>query len=158
MFKHCWSILCTDASISEGDQELNLNGVVQQVVVNVSTPLPEGSPVSINLPFKKRVISMWLREEASEGASTKTAASLQMKIERPDGSFVEEESGSIYELEDVQWQRTTIEFLTFAVQQTGVYKIQIEIRSGDTGNWKLVTEIPVYVDIRITYNVVAESS
>lgn len=143
MFKHSWSILCDDISISEGDGRLNIIGVMQHIGIKNEIPKDQRNNKPLRLPLKMRVISMWHLEDLDAPESKNT--SFYMRIRYPNGSYLDEGCPAM-KLKPEPWQRTNVGIENLAITGSGTYYFEMLLKSNDE-EWKLVAEIPVSVNV-----------
>lgn len=144
--KHIWSVLCKESVINKDDNNISINGVLEQISVSLSPIKETGKlPEKFGIPMNYEIVSMWQRSEEVESAKA--------EIEY---IFVDSENKDLFkstQMIDIPKTsrrfRSRMKITGMPLAKQGDYAFKVKIKEEGSDAFRLVAELPLEVKINL---------
>mgnify|MGYP001584406465 FL=1 len=144
--KHIWSVLCKESVINKDDNNVSIFGVLEQLSVFLPPAKETGKlPEKIRVPMNYEIVSMWQRSQNVESA--------RAEIEY---IFVDSEDKDLLKTTQMieipktsRRHRSRMKITGMPLTKEGDYSFRVKIKEADSQAFRLVSELPLEVKIKI---------
>lgn len=63
MFRNVWSVLCKESIINQDDNNISLQGVIEEISIQIQNSMPK----RIVLPIEYEMVSLWIVDQKYDG-------------------------------------------------------------------------------------------
>lgn len=144
--QHIWSVLCRESVISQDDNVISLHGVIEQFQVKLIPPKSNlKRPDKFALPFNYEIVSYWFKPDTS----VDSRGEIEYILQCPKG---EELFKTVQQLEipsNIKRFRSRMKIAGITVKESGDYQFLIRFKESGEKEFKLVSAIPLEVNIQI---------
>lgn len=144
--QHIWSVLCRESMINQDDNVISIHGVIEQFQIKLVPPKPNlKRPEKFALPLNYEVVSYWYKPDTRVGIKGEVEYILQC----PKG---EELFKTIHPLEipsNIKRFRSRMKIKGITVKESGDYQFLIRFKESGEKEYKVVSTIPLEVNIQI---------
>lgn len=144
MIKHIWSVLCRESLINKDDNNITLQSILEQL--NVSIKSKDDSDTKkqpINVPIGYEVVSLWVKEENSD----EPKAQVEITLLDPTRKELHRVEQTLIFVKPYKRMRSRFKIAGFPITGSGVYTFRVGIKEEGNRLFKVVSEIPVEVNI-----------
>ncbi len=144
--KHIWSVLCKDSIINQDDNNISINGVLEELAVSL-TPVKETGkpPEKFGLPINYEIVSMWQRNSQVEIAK----AEIEYIFIDPDKNELLKNIQSIEISKTSRRHRSRMKIVGMPLTKEGDYTFQVKIKEEGSDKFHIVAELPLEVKISL---------
>lgn len=145
MFKHIWSVICRQSNIDKDSNTVSLFNVLEQLEIGIA-PIEDTNkiPDAINVPIEYEVITLW----GKVGTTKEAVLEQRITVLNPENKEVANFDQKAVCPESSRRLRTRYKMNGFVATTPGNYVFQIKIK-GSKGEYQLVSEVPIEVNIKI---------
>lgn len=140
MIQHVWSVLCQSSSIDQLENTVSLFNVLEEITVTGPQAPDEGTLLPINM----NIVSLWTKDNKDEKARGKMRACLTGPGNRQYESIELD-----IDLSQSVFYRGRIFAQVLKWNGVGKYTFLIEFKENDGDDWRMVTALPVWMNINI---------
>jgi len=142
--KHLWSVLCKASVIDQDDNNISLHGILEQLTVSLVPKDPAKKFNKIGIPLSYEIVSLWQKNEKSQVAM----GEIEYIFIDPKGKelFINTQIMEIPKTSRRFRSRMKISGLPLTIN--GDYIFQIRLKEKDSGEFKLVSELPLEIEIK----------
>jgi len=142
--KHLWSVLCKASVIDQDDNNISLHGILEQLTVSLVPKDPAKKFNKIGIPLNYEIVSLWQKNEKSQVAM----GEIEYIFIDPKGKelFINTQIMEIPKTSRRFRSRMKISGLPLTIN--GDYIFQIRLKEKDSGEFKLVSELPLEIEIK----------
>jgi hypothetical protein len=130
---HVWSVLCQSSSVDADTNNISLFNLVEQL------GLPEDAPFPIALGDAMQIVTMWARIDIN----TPVSGEERISVVSPTNEILQTFPPSVIDLKKFIRLRHRFVAGGLVFPEWGRYLFNIELREGDSEEFKLVTSIPL---------------
>ena len=151
MIEHVWSVLCAQVVVDSTTNNISLFNVLEQLQINVSPPLPEGTN---SVPFTHNIVSTWQLADYEVPADTR----VRVRLVGPNQILEGQEPFNVdLQEEGIHRRRTVINLTHLPLSGSGLYEFIIEQEQPDE-TWIQVAKLPLEVELSLAEEEVSEGS
>lgn len=144
MIKHIWSVLCRESLINKDDNNITLQSILEQLNVSIKSKDDSGTKKqSINVPIGYEVVSLWVKEENSD----EPKAQVEITLLDPTRKELHRVEQTLFFVKPYKRMRSRFKIAGFLITGSGVYTFRVGIKEEGNRLFKVVSEIPVEVNI-----------
>lgn len=144
--KHIWSVLCRESVINKDDNNISINGILEQLSVFLSPIKETGKlPEKFGIPMNYEIVSMWQRSKDVESAKA--------EIEYV---FVDSENKDLFkstQMIDIPKTsrrfRSRMKITGMPLAREGDYTFKVKIKEEGWDVFRLAAELPLEVKINL---------
>ena len=145
MIRHIWSVLCSQSVRDADSGNVSLFNVLEQLRATLKAEAPRDTAVLLPLPLE--LVSLWERADWELDGQT-PAAVAKAKVTLFDPTGKELGGGDLaIDVYERRRCRTTIRFSGIPLTVSGRYRFQVAVHDDGEAGARVVTEIPVEVDV-----------
>jgi len=144
--KHIWSILCKESLINQDDNLISLNGALEELTITLSpgkkmTTLPD----KVGIPINYEIVSSWFKNTRDELAK----AEIEYTLTSPEGNELFKKVQNMEMPSHIRRFRSRMKVTGMPIIKAGDYIFKISVKETGEKIFKIVSEIPLEVKIKI---------
>jgi hypothetical protein len=144
--KHIWSILCKESLVNQYDNNLSINGVLEEISTNIVLKgKTSGLPDKFSLPMNYEVVSMWL----IDGKSRPNSMVVEYTFIDPSNKELLKSTNTIEIPKTSRRHRTIMKISGMPLTTAGEYKMQIKMKEDKSNKFSIVAELPLEIKINL---------
>ena len=148
MIKHIWTVLCRQSIIDKNSNNISLLNVSEKLNVNFS--LKKGQQridKEIMIPAQHELVSFWVRDVAEKEEFITTL----IEIIDPEKKILGKFEKKLIFAKNIKRVRARAQFARLKISKNGVYYFVVKFKANKDQNWKVVTQVPLEIEITKTY-------
>lgn len=146
--KHIWSVLCDSSVVDRETNNISLQKILEKLDVGIGTKpgAPQELPEKINIPFNFEIVTLWAREDFEDKKERK----VDVKIETidPKGHKLAEINNGFTMTSEFRRMRGRTKSANILLTSPGRYLFRISGREVPNGDYEMVSELPLEVEIK----------
>ena len=143
--KHIWSVVCKSSVIDQDDNNISLHGVLEQLTVSLVPKDLTRNPDKIGIPLNYEIVSMWQKK-----ATSKTAYGIiEYILLDPKGKELLKNTQVMEIPKTSKRFRSRMKISGLPLSSSGDYTFQVSLKEKDSREFKLVSELPLEIDIKL---------
>lgn len=142
--KHIWSVLCKASVIDQDDNNISIHGVLEQLNVNLVPKDPTKKLEKIGIPLNYEIVSLWQTNEKTQVAT----GEIEYILIDPKGKELLKNT-QIMEIPKTSRRfRSRMKISGLPLTINGDYLFQIRLKEKGSSGFKLISELPLEVEIK----------
>ncbi len=141
--KHIWSVLCKESIINQDDNNISLNGVLEELTVFLTST--EKLPEKFALPINYEIVSMWQRNPDVDSVK----ADIEYIFIDPDKNELLKNTQSIEIPKTSRRHRSRMKIAGMPLTKEGDYTLQVRVKEEGSDKSHVVAELPLEIKINL---------
>lgn len=144
--RHIWSVLCKESVINKDDNNISINGVLEQLSLFLAPVKETGKvPEKFGIPINYEIVSLWQRSKDKEAAK----AEIEYLLIDPEGKELLKNSQNIEIAKISRRHRSRMRIAGMPLTKEGEYTFQVKIKEEGSDAFRLVAKLPLEVKINL---------
>lgn len=147
MIKHIWSVLCKESIINQDDNNLSIVNVLEalQVSFKPTNSQNKDQKLEVIVPINYEIVSFYTRDNKEKEVKFEQ----ELVLINHKGEETNKDVKEIVIPVGTKRMRTRVKISGIKVEGSGDYIFQVRIRGEGQKLFKIVSEIPLEVDVKI---------